>query len=141
IRRGYQVGRYRDATACIIEDDAWYPTELLFAHAPPASVPSIALSPGAAFGPDRLDLRCPTCLETVPLGGDAEGKCPECGESTVIAAGPTTQRPGSIPDDPPGATWFAMHWRPLVTIGAMATLVCTGIALRYLAPNRFASPR
>ncbi len=30
-----------------------------------------------------------------------------------------------------------MHWRPLATIGAITALVCAGIVLRYLAPDRF----
>jgi hypothetical protein len=34
-----------------------------------------------------------------------------------------------------------MHWRPLITIGAMMSVVCTGVALRYLAPGRFMPPQ
>jgi hypothetical protein len=33
-----------------------------------------------------------------------------------------------------------MHWRPIVTLGAIVGLVCTGIALRHLAPGRFLPP-
>jgi DNA-binding beta-propeller fold protein YncE len=34
-----------------------------------------------------------------------------------------------------------MHWRPLVTIGAMGALIFTGMTLRYLAPDRFSPSR
>jgi DNA-binding beta-propeller fold protein YncE len=47
----------------------------------------------------------------------------------------------SIPDDPPNASLFSLHWRPLVTIGAIMALIFTGITLRYLAPDRFSPSR
>lgn len=81
-------------------------------------------------------IRCPICLERVA----ASAICPECGEPTV-AASPGSNGTPSIPDDPPGASWLAMHWRPIVMLGAISTLVCTGVALRYLAPGRFLPAR
>lgn len=90
--------------------------------------------------PAAAKVRCPICLERIPSGRDL---CPECGEplAVVLPSSPTFSGSPSIPDDPPGASWFAMHWRPLVTLGAMAALVSTGIALRSLAPGRFLPPR
>lgn len=81
---------------------------------------------------------CPVCCERIPANVRT---CPECGEPTDLGSlAPSTARPMSIADDPPGASWLAMHWRPLVTLGAMAALVCTGILLRYLAPGRMMPP-
>ncbi|EYF04690.1 Hypothetical protein CAP_4165 [Chondromyces apiculatus DSM 436] len=34
-----------------------------------------------------------------------------------------------------------MHWRPLVTLGAIGALILTGVILRHLAPDRFAPSR
>ncbi|MCC6551552.1 MAG: hypothetical protein IT372_00845 [Polyangiaceae bacterium] len=47
----------------------------------------------------------------------------------------------SIADDPPDASFLRMHWRPIVTIGAISALIFTGVALRHLAPDRFAPSR
>ena len=80
-------------------------------------------------------VRCSVCLERIAAG---LAVCPECGEPVTA---PSPSGPGSIPDDSPDASWLRMHWRPLVTMGAMAALVCTGIALRYLAPGRFLPSR
>lgn len=80
--------------------------------------------------------RCPTCLESIPAGTDP---CPECGEPTD-PGGPSTGTP-SFADDPPGASWLAMHWRPLVTLGAVGALLFSGVALRHLAPGRFYTSR
>jgi DNA-binding beta-propeller fold protein YncE len=57
-----------------------------------------------------------------------------------LSAGPLSAGPLSIPDDQPGDSWLKLHWRPIVTMGAMAALVCTGVALRSLAPGRFLAP-
>jgi DNA-binding beta-propeller fold protein YncE len=100
------------------------------AAAPPEGAPS---SRGVA----SALVRCPICLERIAATATV---CPECGESPT-AAPPGSSGTPSIPDDAPGASWLAMHWRPLVTMGAMAALVCTGVALRYLAPGRFLPAR
>jgi DNA-binding beta-propeller fold protein YncE len=47
----------------------------------------------------------------------------------------------SIPDDPPGASWLSMHWRPLITLGSIGALLFSGVALRHLAPGRFSPSR
>jgi DNA-binding beta-propeller fold protein YncE len=90
---------------------------------------------GAAAAPPSASSRCPVCLERV---APDLATCPECGEP--LQAGPPSTGPLSIPDDQPGDSWLKLHWRPIVTMGAMAALVCTGIALRSLAPGRFLTP-
>jgi hypothetical protein len=110
---------------------------------PPARAPARALypssgspsAPGVSRSVSSATTRCPVCLERIAVG---LASCPECGEATVSMP-PSGSMP-SIPDDLPGQSALAMHWRPIVTIGAIATLVCTGIALRHLAPGRFAPP-
>ncbi len=103
--------------------------------------PQRALYPSASrasapHGPGSVPFRCPTCLERV---SGSLATCPECGEPTVSAP-PSTSGVPSIPDDLPGQSVLSMHWRPIVTVGAITALVCTGIALRHLAPGRFAPP-
>jgi DNA-binding beta-propeller fold protein YncE len=90
---------------------------------------------GAAAAPPSASSRCPICLERV---APELATCPECGES--LAAGPPSAGPLSIPDDQPGDSWLKLHWRPIVTMGAMVALVCSGVALRSLAPGRFLTP-
>lgn len=82
--------------------------------------------------------RCPTCLETVPRSAEV---CPQCDEPIGELAPSSTSRPSSLPPNGREPTWFGMHWRPVVTLGAIALLMCSGIALRYLAPNRFLPER
>ncbi|WP_437481826.1 hypothetical protein WME75_39540 [Sorangium sp. So ce1014] len=79
---------------------------------------------------------CPVCLERIAAGVVL---CPECGEPTD-GPKPSVRAP-SIPDAAPDASWLSLHWRPLVTIGAILGLISTGGALRYLAPHRFAPSR
>jgi DNA-binding beta-propeller fold protein YncE len=81
-------------------------------------------------------VRCPICLERIAASSTT---CPECGEVVQTARASTSGAP-SIPDDMPGDGVLAMHWRPIVTLGAIVAVVCTGVALRYLAPNRFLTP-
>lgn len=136
IRGGFSTGRYREASACVLDTGVWYPVGLLL---DPASwnAPTPRVS--------DLTIRCPTCRELVTLGKEV---CPECDEpmnpqAATSNAATSSGMSGSpsIPDDLPGASWLAMHWRPLATIGAITALVCTGVALRYLAPDRFNPPR
>ena len=84
-------------------------------------------------------VRCNVCLEIVP---SAERTCPECDEILGAAdaappsdAGPWSQLPASL-QAPRNASWFGLHWRPVVTIGAVTALIATGMALRTLAPDR-----
>lgn len=80
--------------------------------------------------------RCPICLERIAA---VLTVCPECGEAAG-AAPPPSSGPSSLADDLPGQSPLAMHWRPIVTLGAIVALVCTGIVLRHLAPGRFLPP-
>ncbi|MEZ4297927.1 MAG: hypothetical protein R3B70_23425 [Polyangiaceae bacterium] len=88
-------------------------------------------------------VRCAVCLEVVAATGRT---CPECEEpwSASDASPPSSAAPWSnlSPSmrEPPGASWFGLHWRPLVTVGAVTALLCTGVALRYLAPDRRPPP-
>lgn len=84
--------------------------------------------------------RCSVCLEIVPSVGKT---CPECGEpfGAADAMPPSSSSApwsGVSPSlrEPEGAGWLRLHWRPLVTVGAVTALICTGIALRHLAPDR-----
>lgn len=83
--------------------------------------------------------RCGVCLEVVAAAGRT---CPECNEplGSTDATPPSSPGPWSnlSPSlrEPPGASWLGLHWRPLLTVGAVTALLCTGVALRYLAPDR-----
>lgn len=83
--------------------------------------------------------RCAVCLEVVPSTGKT---CPECDEpfGAADAAPPSSAAPwsGASPSlrEPAGASWLGLHWRPLVTVGAVTALLLTGVALRHLAPDR-----
>jgi hypothetical protein len=83
--------------------------------------------------------RCPTCCERIAAAVDV---CPECDEPLhALSTPPSTGGPSSLPGEAAGASWLSMHWRPLVTLGAVMALIWTGIALRYLAPGRFSPPQ
>jgi DNA-binding beta-propeller fold protein YncE len=131
IRRAWEDGRYRAASVALVDTSAWYPIQLLFGRDP---------APATDAAPPSLSLpltRCPVCLEQVPLGLEI---CSECGEPWGAPVPAHAAGPPSIPDDRPGASWLSMHWRPLVTLGAMFSVVFSGVALRYLAPDRFLTP-
>lgn len=87
---------------------------------------------------DRLPsaARCPICLEQI---ADGVAVCPECGEPTAVTA--VAPPEPSLPNLAPGPSWLSLHWRPLVTAGAILSLLGTGVALRYLAPHRFSPSR
>lgn len=145
IRRAFAVGRYKEASATLVGTSVWYPVGLLIE--PNSYQPKTPRVP-------QLTTRCPICRELIALGVET---CPECGEDTrpgaqeaqasssSASSSSSTTNPGSgmpsIPDDQPGQSWLRMHWRPLVTMGAIAGIVCTGVVLRYLAPGRFTAPR
>ncbi|MBW2524097.1 MAG: hypothetical protein JRI23_07975 [Deltaproteobacteria bacterium] len=98
---------------------------------------------------DAHTITCAICLERIPA---ASPLCPECGEPPIPAPrsmrppavsaspGPRSMAP-SIADDPPDAGWLRLHWRPLVTMGVIGSLIATGIALRHLAPDRYRPPK
>ena len=88
---------------------------------------------------DVPTIRCNVCLELVPA---SDATCPECDEVLGAAdvappsdPGPWSQLPASL-RAPRNASWFGLHWRPVVTIGAVTALIATGMALRTLAPDR-----
>ncbi|WP_437830676.1 YncE family protein [Sorangium sp. So ce1153] len=86
--------------------------------------------------PSASEAICPVCLERITAG---VALCPECREPTD--APKRSVRAPSVPDAPPDASWLSLHWRPLVTLGAILALISTGGALRYLAPGRFSPSR
>ncbi|MBL9022863.1 MAG: hypothetical protein JNL21_11745 [Myxococcales bacterium] len=85
----------------------------------------------AGSAPDLKTQRCPICRELIQTDGDI---CPACDEP--LAAPPASR--GSFHEEPEGASWLRLHWRPIVTFGAFASLILAGITLRYVAPQRFA---
>ena len=156
IRLGQETGRYRGAAVTLLDPLVWYPAALLFgrtstsAHAATKRVyrPSTIYLGAAADPiaratsvpselPAAEQARCAVCLERIPRSVDV---CPECGEAAVAAPPPSTGS-ASIPDLAPDAGWFATHWRPVITLGVVASLLSSGIALRFLAPDRFMPPR
>ncbi|HVK70994.1 MAG TPA: hypothetical protein VM694_41345 [Polyangium sp.] len=101
--------------------------------APPPPIPAKTSAPISVRDAGKKRLRCPTCLELVAPGVDL---CPECDEPL---AGSKSLRTGAVTVKAP--SWLSLHWRPLVTGLAMASVLATGIALRSLAPGRFLPPR
>jgi len=88
--------------------------------------------------------RCNVCLEMVASAGPT---CPECDEpfGAADAVPPSSAAPWSALSpslrEPENASWLRLHWRPLVTVGAITTLLGAGVALRYVAPDRNVPPR
>ena len=155
LRVGQKSGRYRGSAITLLDPLVWYPSALLFGGAPGSVAPTTtrasrsstiylgaAAEPAARASslvgdvPVAAQARCAVCLERIPRNVDI---CPECGEASVATPPPSTG-PASIPDLGPDAGWFATHWRPVVTLGVVASLLSSGIALRYLAPDRFLAP-
>jgi len=125
----------------LVGGDCWFPASEMDLAAGMASLTDGAT---AADGDESPTMPCPICLELI--GADAR-TCPECGERTAPGSFapassrlPASSRPPSIPDDPPGAGWLRMHWRPMITMSAIFSLITAGIALRYLAPDRYQPP-
>ena len=115
----------------LVGGGCWFPLEELFAE-PPPPWRGAAVSVGATT-------RCGICLEEIVVDARV---CPHCGEQPAPPSSryPVSARPASIPDDPPGASWLRMHWRPLVTMSAIVALIGAGITLRHLAPDRYQPP-
>jgi DNA-binding beta-propeller fold protein YncE len=120
----------------LVGGDCWFP-RAAYDEAYAVAWRAEALSAGAL-------IQCGICLEDVSVDSKA---CPECGERLAPASSRAplssiaeSTRPHSIPDDPPGAGWLRMHWRPTITMSAMFGLIAFGIALRHLAPDRYRPP-
>lgn len=126
-----QLGeRTRAAMISLAGDACWFPRSA-WEDAQVSSWRAEALSAGAL-------IQCGVCLEEVPADNR---NCPECGELLAPCSQPgALSRPASIPDDPPDASWIRMHWRPFVTMGAIFSVIASGIALRHLAPDRYRPP-
>jgi DNA-binding beta-propeller fold protein YncE len=170
LRRGVEAGQHQHAAASLVDSGAWYPATLVAPRRDPSVVPAVqptresSISPAETRSPPRAvylgaaaeapassatprasgpasasaaTVRCPICLERIAA---THTICPECGESAAAQA-PAPGGPPSIPDHPPNASWLSMHWRPLVMMGVMTAVVCSGIALRHLAPGRFLPAR
>lgn len=145
-RRGVDGGRHKNALVALWGTDEWISARRLFDRTLPDGHPAVstASDPGLPIvhPSSATRVRCPTCLEIVPSGG-TDGLCPACEEpldpALAGARSSSGTRSGSVPDDPPGASWIRLHWRPLLTMGAITGLIMGGITLRYLAPGRLQS--
>jgi hypothetical protein len=139
-RKSFDGGKHRSALVSIWGTDEWLAARRLFdrtlTEAEPAvsnaSMPELPLVTPI----DVNRVRCRTCLEIIAVS--KSGVCPECDEPLdATTSSVRSSSSGSIPDEPPDASWLRLHWRPLLTVGAIMSLIMTGITLRYLAPGRF----
>jgi hypothetical protein len=130
LREGVNLGRYRQAWVAPLGTEDWVLARKLFDRTLTEGARAVLLE----SAPDLKTVRCPTCRELV---AESSAVCPECDEPMSPASAPASR--GSIPDDPEDASWLRMHWRPVVTFGAITSLLLSGITLRYLAPGRFSA--
>ena len=127
LREAALVGQLRTAWVAPVGTADWVLGRKLFDR----TLTEGATAAIAASSPDLKTQRCPICRELIRGDGEV---CPECDEP--LAAPPASR--GSIHDEPEGASWLRLHWRPVVTFGAFTALIMAGITLRYVAPQRFA---
>jgi hypothetical protein len=130
LREGVNLGKYRQAWVAPLGTEDWVLARKLFDRTLTEGARAVLLE----SAPDLKTVRCPTCRELV---AESSSVCPECDEPISPASAPASR--GSIPDDPEDASWLRMHWRPVVTFGAITSLLLSGITLRYLAPGRFSA--
>lgn len=144
-RKGVDGGRHRHALVAVWGTDEWIAARRLFDRTLPDGQPAVstASDPGLPLvHPSNGRLRCPTCLEIVASSASI---CPECDEPMEPASVGSRSsslsgvRSGSVPDEPADASWLRLHWRPILTMGAITGLIMGGITLRYLAPGRLQS--
>lgn len=127
VRDGFEGGKYRAARVSPVGTEDWLPARKLFDR----TLTDGARAEQAQSAPELKTVRCPTCRELILETAEI---CPECDEPVTASVASTR---GSIPDDPEGASWWRMHWRPLITFSAITALILTGVTLRFLAPGRF----
>lgn len=132
LREGVSLGKYRQAYVAPLGTEDWVLARKIFDRTLTEGARAVSLQ----SAPDLKTIRCGACLELV---SETLTVCPECDETLMPRSEPVSSVPrGSIPDDPVDASWLRMHWRPLIMFGIIASLLFTGITLRYMAPNRSA---
>jgi hypothetical protein len=160
LRAEVAEGRHGAAVVAVLHGSAWFPIGLVWGDEPPSERPSElhkhgeaqpaspASPPGSAADaqPSAASLggaprrtpqslaRCPFCLESHAEGVE---RCPHCHEPPVHALAEVHGAPSSF-DEPPGASWLTLHWRPLVTVTTIWAVLCAGFVLRSLAPSAVA---
>jgi DNA-binding beta-propeller fold protein YncE len=140
LRRGLASDRYGDASVSAFSRGGWYRASALFtaeqqtSRLTPAQVILVAGAPSLG----SLTMRCPTCLEVIALLAEV---CPKCDEPTAAPSAPPSLSIAAPIDPLADASWLKLHWRPVVMVAAMTLLVCSGVALRYLAPSRWSTPK
>lgn len=130
LRDGVQGGRYRRAFIAPVGTDEWVAAAKLFDRTLSDSARAVI----AESSPELKTVRCPICRESIT---ESATVCPECDEAISPASMSPSSR-ASYGDEPEGASWLRMHWRPLVAFAGIIGLIMTGITLRFLAPGRFA---
>lgn len=131
LRDGYEGGRYRRALIAPLETEDWIVAQKLFDRTLTDAARAVA---AAESTPELKKIRCLACRERIP---ETATVCPECDEPLGAAMSPSSR--ASYGDELEGASWFRMHWRPMVAFVAIMGLILSGITLRYLAPGRFAT--
>lgn len=128
IRQAFEGGKHRHALLTVFGTEDWLAARKLFDR---------TLTDGsAAVSTASVDLkmaRCPTCLELVLASTSI---CPECDEPMESPSQGRSSRAGSVPDEPEGASFLRLHWRPILAFSAIMSLIMAGITLRFLAPGR-----
>lgn len=131
IREGVTLGKYRQAYVAPLGTEDWVLARKIFDRTLTEGARAVSMK----SAPDLKTVRCGVCLELV---SESLSICPECDEPLAPGSAPASSMPrGSIPDDPVDASWLRMHWRPLIMFGVIASVLFSGITLRYMAPGRF----
>ena len=128
VRQAFEGGRHRHALLAILGTEDWLAARRLFDRT--LTDGSAAISTAAV---ELRMARCPTCLELVLAQSSI---CPECDEPMDAPSQGRSSRAGSVPDEPPGASFLRLHWRPILAFSAILSLILAGITLRFLAPGR-----
>lgn len=129
LRDGFGGGRYKNALVAPHGTSEWVLASKLFDRTLDDGARAVALE----SAPDLKRVRCRVCRELIL---ETATVCPECDEPVAPASAASSR--ASVTDEVEGASWLRMHWRPLLTFGAILGLIMAGITLRFLAPGRFA---